>query len=866
MVEVDFVFLEGDTSLRRMVDCVQAALPVQGKEWYLYHVVVRERGVYWCIRLSQLSAELESRRWLLSTPLSNFHLTPCISVPLEEIHATMEQLVSYPFVVVEQDGRPAALYQGATPRGLVRTGPVGWWKLVGCRLSETGHIPEWPRPLPDMVECDKLIRVYPATTLEQLAGRLGQSAQVDGLALAIPVAASWGVCQAGPLLERIAAERPDAVPGSEVGAFVDLWPNGTVSVERLQTPWGLVKALLNSPEVRQLLITHQGQPVAVLRRHTAMRGGRHGKPPGWVKFLPRKPEPGHSAHGPAGLVNTWFADQDRQYVPHVLALAANRLYTLGVSIGARSDRANVVGPQPALDTRLIDHVLENGASLVFRLDSEDLIALDTEQEIALSAEGMSRECYFRIVTPVHTGLCSLRLSAFYENNLVQSHLVYALVAPSEGERPEGAGAGWWSECEYALSADLTNLRDLASRRVCIWIGEGKQEMQRAGIREATGMDIGPALTMNVRLIEEALKRYRELLIQSCVRETPGELEYLYRPDHTPRNLATFEQSIRELAELGQMLYERVFGQEKGHAIAQRLHEIERAQVGPLVVQIARLNLDTVFPWAVLYDRPLYYHPGRNVVCQRFQNEERCRTGCPHAEDPHVICPYGFWGFRYIVEQPLRPPKSLASVATRLEVDGLPRVAMVYGTGLEMARYHQQRLESIIGSRAQCVVHKTTARLLRELEDGPAVVYLYCHGESTRYRQWLVVGEGDPLMASHLSDHLREAWAGRGERRAGAPLVILNGCHTGYYDPSTLLSFVHRLGALGAAGVVGTEIPIHEYLANAFGEFFLTRLLSGDPVGRIIHDFRLELLGKRNVLGLAYVPYCYADLHIERRDG
>jgi hypothetical protein len=67
-------------------------------------------------------------------------------------------------------------------------------------------------------------------------------------------------------------------------------------------------------------------------------------------------------------------------------------------------------------------------------------------------------------------------------------------------------------------------------------------------------------------------------------------------------------------------------------------------------------------------------------------------------------------------------------------------------------------------------------------------------------------------------------------------------------------------------VVGTEIPIHEYLANTFGEFFLTRLLRGEPVGRIIHDFRLELLRKRNVLGLAYVPYCYADLHIERENG
>jgi hypothetical protein len=138
---------------------------------------------------------------------------------------------------------------------------------------------------------------------------------------------------------------------------------------------------------------------------------------------------------------------------------------------------------------------------------------------------------------------------------------------------------------------------------------------------------------------------------------------------------------------------------------------------------------------------------------------------------------------------------------------------------------------------------------------PAIVYFYCHGGNTAYRQWLVVREDDPLMPAHLGDDLRSAWMD------GGPLVVLNGCHTGKYDPATLLSFVHRFGALGAAGVVGTEIPIHEYLAEAFGRVLFRRLLAGDPVGRIVYDFRHELLRRRNPLGLVYVPYCYADLRM-----
>ena len=64
-----------------------------------------------------------------------------------------------------------------------------------------------------------------------------------------------------------------------------------------------------------------------------------------------------------------------------------------------------------------------------------------------------------------------------------------------------------------------------------------------------------------------------------------------------------------------------------------------------------------------------------------------------------------------------------------------------------------------------------------------------------------------------------------------------------------------------AGVIGTEIPIHEYLAEAFGRVLFRRLLAGDPVGRVIYDFRHELLRRRNPLGLVYVPYCYADLRL-----
>jgi hypothetical protein len=391
--------------------------------------------------------------------------------------------------------------------------------------------------------------------------------------------------------------------------------------------------------------------------------------------------------------------------------------------------------------------------------------------------------------------------------------------------------------------------------VSLWMGEGKEGAQRGGMRELGGMELGPSLAIQPSLAVAALARYRELLLQACMDDPNGSRPvYRYRQDHTPHDPRDFERSLTELAELGQMLYERVFGPEGSWQVAQRLREIDRAGGSPVVVQIARLTLDSTFPWAVLYDRPLHYHPRRNGVCTRFV-EGDCTVGCPHERDPNVICPYGFWGYRYMIEQPLRPPGSYVSVRTRLPGGVGARVAAVYGTGLGLAERHRQQVGAIVDAQATQVVYNSTEGLLGEMAEIPSVVYFYCHGGNTAYRQWLVVTEDDPLMPAHLSDELRAAWAD------GGPLVVLNGCHTGKYDPATLLSFVHRFGALGAAGVIGTEIPIHEYLAEAFGRVLFRRLLAGDAVGRIVYDFRHELLRRRNPLGLVYVPYCYADLRL-----
>jgi len=671
----------------------------------------------------------------------------------------------------------------------------------------------------------------------------------------------WGVCAANDLLDHLAREVPDAVPTLQVEAVVRAQLTTLELLERTETPWELIaeRVAKSRSRVMRALVTEKGRPVGVLTWRSAVRYGRVEPPSAkgedrWEQYLATPIAAERVSDQPRAL-NAWFADRQRDAIPYTHALAANRVYHLAVNLGARSEHAHVVGEQPVLDPRLVQHLAREGKVLTLRLDSDDFVIVDREQAIRLPRSGNTPDVYLRIATPVQTGLSRLRLALYYENNLLQSYLIYAHVAPEEGQMPVRAVDGWWAQCEYTLSADLSNLNDLRARRVSVWVGEGKEGVQRGGIHGLAGMELGPGLTIHPSLVEAALVRYRELLQRACLEDGDGTgAAYRYREDHTPHDPRAFEQTLTDLAELGQMLYERVFGVDAGWQVVQRLREIERAQAAPLVVQIARLTLDATFPWAVLYDRPLHYNPRRNGVCARLVADD-CRVDCPHERDPNVICPFGFWGFRYIIEQPLRPPGAFSSIRTRLPVSGRPRVALVYGSGLGLARRHREQVAAIMGSQAEHVVHSSTETLLQEMVEIPSVVYFYCHGGNTPYRQWLVVTEDDPLMPAHLGEELRTAWTD------GGPLVVLNGCHTGKYDPATLLSFVHRFGALGAAGVIGTEVPIHEYLGEAFGRVLFRRLLAGDPVGRIVYDFRHELLRRRNPLGLVYVPYCYADLRL-----
>lgn len=70
-----------------------------------------------------------------------------------------------------------------------------------------------------------------------------------------------------------------------------------------------------------------------------------------------------------------------------------------------------------------------------------------------------------------------------------------------------------------------------------------------------------------------------------------------------------------------------------------------------IIQVAPLSKQLSVPWEVLYDRPhVGDSQGRTKLCPDFRTHGPKLADCPHHEDPNVVCPHGFWGYRYIIEQ------------------------------------------------------------------------------------------------------------------------------------------------------------------------------------------------------------------------
>ena len=146
-----------------------------------------------------------------------------------------------------------------------------------------------------------------------------------------------------------------------------------------------------------------------------------------------------------------------------------------------------------------------------------------------------------------------------------------------------------------------------------------------------------------------------------------------------------------------------------------------------------------------------------------------------------------------------------------------------------------------------------------------LVYFYCHGKrallaGTRtWTPYLEVGQNEKISPSDISVWYHSWPADHWQRIS--PLVFINGCHTTELTPDLLVNFVDDFVGNGAAGVIGTEISLHQRIASEAAEEFFGRFSRKASVGEAIKGMRVHLLGKGNLMGLSYTPYRSSDLRL-----
>jgi hypothetical protein len=350
--------------------------------------------------------------------------------------------------------------------------------------------------------------------------------------------------------------------------------------------------------------------------------------------------------------------------------------------------------------------------------------------------------------------------------------------------------------------------------------------------------------------------------------------------------------MREMAQVGKLAWNTLIAgrQSLSERLRGRLRE-------PSVIQISPIDLSAVFPWALVYDKPVDARDEQTRVCLLWQEQRdrhgnldiaACEKQCPHkAGDPplharrDLVCPYGFWGFRHIIEVPLSTQEE-ADLHLEVELAEEEQPLLLFGyreenlntkkDRLDLRRDHQQWLD-----QAFQIVGRASKKALEEGMQDPALrlIYFYTHcrhenRDDPGWEPYLELGQqqAESLVPSDLIDweQVRRVWQ---ETR---PLVFINACQSLGFVPGTLADFLRNFAYLHASGVIGTEISTVEALACEFAEHFFVRFVEGQqkdgqmhtlPAGEVFRQVRGHLLEKHNPLGLIYTLYCSADLKVVR---
>lgn len=480
------------------------------------------------------------------------------------------------------------------------------------------------------------------------------------------------------------------------------------------------------------------------------------------------------------------------------------------------------------------------------------------------------------------GSARLRLAVYYQNNLIQSQLLTAQVLKTErngmgGVKPRKSRQSSW--IDYSLTADLGELSYLPPRALNILTNANPDGTHRIVINGA--LDDAATFNLTEGQMRNAINAVRDKLVGIHVKKYGGQLgsdvqyENLYDANNAKKKDA-FIADLKQLAPLGRRLWDLLLADKPD----QRRKLREKLLKESATIQVSRTaGSSFVFPWLLVYDIPLESNTKKFKLC-RLLNEwdgaghmiNQEKPDCPYKGEhaKNTICPFGFWGFKHIIEQPPSMPEG-RNLPTKIAPSNQPP-ELVVGISLDLdKKLTDKHLKSIVTELKRfSVAAHDSIEMIAEALSNPLLelVYFYCHGQrdpvpgSDEPLPYLGVGKGEVLSTGDLVTWDDADWDDQHWRKT-SPLVFINGCHTAEITPESLANFVDTFAGVYASGVIGTEVLVHQRVATEAGFEFLNSFQNNKSVGNALQGMRLKFLLKGNLLGLAYTPYCSAELRLSQ---